>query len=102
MLCALLVSACGGTRVVSGPGELPAPPPGVGFLRISVEPATAELLVDGRFMGQVDGYAEGVVRLPAGPHRVELRKRGFEAWYGLVATGETAVEVRTHLVAEVR
>ncbi len=98
---ALLLVGCGGTRVVSGQGELPPPPPGLGFVRVQVDPPDADLFVDGRFLGRVDGYAQGVVRLPEGPRRLELRKTGFEPWYGLVVVGPGAVTIDTRLVAQV-
>jgi hypothetical protein len=101
LLTALLFVGCGGSRVVSGQGQLPPPPPGVGFVRVQVDPPDADLVVDGRYLGRVDGYAQGVVRLPEGPRRLELRKKGFEPWYGLVVVGPEAVTIDTRLVPEV-
>lgn len=101
LLTALLLVGCGGTQVVSGQGELPPPPPGVGFVRLQVDPPDADLLVDGRYLGRVDGYAQGVVRLPEGQRRLELRRKGFEPWYGLVVVGPEAVTIDARLVAQV-
>ncbi|MCA9561362.1 MAG: hypothetical protein KC583_22590 [Myxococcales bacterium] len=101
LIAGLLLVACGSQRVVSGQGELPPPPPGVGFVRVQVDPPDADLVVDGRYLGRVDGYARGVVRLPEGARRLELRKKGFEPWYGLVVVGPEAATIDTRLVPEV-
>ncbi|RMF98117.1 MAG: PEGA domain-containing protein [Gammaproteobacteria bacterium] len=50
--------------------------PRVGTLRISVEPADAELLVDGRLLGP----ANRELSLPARPHRIEIRRAGYASY----------------------
>ncbi len=94
----LLLFGCGG--VVQRADELPPPPPGYGFLQIVCEPGDVDVFVDGRFSGRLDGYPEGVVRLPAGEHRVRLGKSGYYSWYGVVQAGPSAARVRARLVAE--
>jgi hypothetical protein len=57
-------------------GDLPV---GVGGLRLKVEPTSAEVLVDGYYMGTVDDF-NGVFQkmdLTSGPHHVEIRAPGF-------------------------
>lgn len=51
-----------------------------GYLRLQIEPATAEVYVDGYYVGIADDFAllRGAA-LEAGPHRVEIRAPGFEA-----------------------
>lgn len=77
---------------------LPPPPPGLGFVQITSAPADVEIYVDGAFQGRLDGYPEGVIKLPTGRHRVSLRKRGYYAWHGEVVVGDDASAIRTHLV----
>jgi hypothetical protein len=51
-----------------------------GGLKLKVEPKYAEVYVDGYYVGVVDDY-NGVfqrLNLLAGPHRVELRAKGYE------------------------
>ena len=51
-----------------------------GRVRLKVKPRDAEVYVDGYFAGQVDDF-DGTfqsLRLDGGPHRIEMRKPGFE------------------------
>jgi len=50
--------------------------PRLGEVRVSALPSDAELLVD----GESRGAAVQTLRLPAVPHRVEIRKSGFEPY----------------------
>jgi hypothetical protein len=52
---------------------------GVGQLRLKVKPRDAEVYVDGYYSGVVDDYDGTFQRLTldSGPHRVEIRKPGF-------------------------
>jgi hypothetical protein len=52
----------------------------VGYLRLQVQPATAQVYIDRVFIGSVeDVNASGVGRaLDAGQHRLEIRAGGFE------------------------
>lgn len=64
-----------------------------GSLKLKVKPRGAQVYVDGYFSGIVDDY-DGVLqklKLPAGPHRVELRAEGFQpaTLDVLVVEGET-------------
>jgi hypothetical protein len=100
LLLALALSACGGGAVVQGRGELPPAPPDEGFVRIHCDPAEADIYVDGAFHGRLDGYPEGVLRLPRGTHRLELRQRGHYSYYADIDAGPAPVEIETHLVPE--
>ena len=55
-------------------------PSAVGRLRLRVEPATAQVYVDGFYMGTVDDFngSGQDVSLEAGPHRIEIRAPGYE------------------------
>jgi PEGA domain-containing protein len=55
-------------------------PSEVGRLRLRVEPATAQVYVDGFYMGTVDDFngSGQDVSLEAGPHRIEIRAPGYE------------------------
>jgi hypothetical protein len=51
-----------------------------GSLRLKVRPRDAQVFVDGYYVGIVDEF-DGVfqrLKLPAGPHRIEIRAPGFE------------------------
>ena len=99
-LIAGLMLGCGG-GVIQREGEVPAPPPGTGYLEIECSPKTTELYVDGRFWGVVEGYARHVVQLPEGSHRVELRAPGYYPWYGLIEAGPHLAKIHTHLINSV-
>jgi hypothetical protein len=66
---------------------------GTGNLRLRVQPADAEVYVDGYFVGTVNDFNGMFQRLnvDAGPHRIELRAEGFETveFEVLVTPGET-------------
>ena len=51
-----------------------------GALAIRVQPAGAELLIDGEAWQGSDGTSRLVVQLPPGMHRVEIRKAGSETF----------------------
>jgi hypothetical protein len=51
-----------------------------GSLKLKVKPRDAQVLIDGYYVGVVDEF-DGIfqsLRLPEGPHRVEIRAPGFE------------------------
>jgi len=52
----------------------------VGYLRLNVQPYTAQVFIDGFFVSSVDAFAGGgpARALPAGPHRIEIRADGYE------------------------
>jgi hypothetical protein len=50
-----------------------------GFLFLEVEPASAQILVDGVPLGAVRDFRRFGLSLRVGPHRVELRAPGFDA-----------------------
>jgi hypothetical protein len=54
----------------------PASAEWLGYLRLLVEPDTAQVYVDGFYVGTVAGVGR-LITLEAGPHRVELRAPGY-------------------------
>jgi PEGA domain-containing protein len=58
----------------------PTPSVDSGNLRMLIDPPTAQVFVDGVFVGMVEeaGSPLAGVRLEAGPHRVEFRAPGYE------------------------
>jgi hypothetical protein len=50
-----------------------------GYLRLDVEPASAQVYVDGLYVGTVADLRTGGYPLDAGPHRVEIRADGFDS-----------------------
>jgi len=49
---------------------------GIGILRVSSDPDGAEITVDGKFVGTTPS----TLRLPAGPHDVEVKAKGRRPW----------------------
>ena len=70
-----------GARPEPGPAPSAAPPADSSFgsLVVQVQPADAEILIDGDPWQSV-GAARLVVQLSSGDHRVEVRKNGFETY----------------------
>jgi len=70
----------GGPGFSSEPHEATAGPRDMsGSLYLEVEPTTAQVYVDGFYMGIVDDFGRTGVTLPTGRHRIELRASGYEA-----------------------
>jgi len=63
-----------------------------GQLAIRVQPGDAEVTIDGEAWKGPQGADRLVVHLPAGTHRVEVRKEGFDPFV-------TAVEIKGGEVA---
>ena len=55
-------------------------PVDVGYLRLNVQPFTAQVFVDGFYVSTVETFTSGgpARALPAGPHRVEIRADGYD------------------------
>lgn len=53
----------------------------VGYLRLNVQPYTAQVFVDGFYVSTVETFTSGgpARALPAGPHRVEIRADGYDS-----------------------
>jgi hypothetical protein len=49
-----------------------------GTLVLDVEPSTAQVYVDGFYLGTIDDFERTGVGLPAGRHRLDLRAPGYE------------------------
>jgi hypothetical protein len=58
----------------------PMPPAPTGLLRLSVTPPSAQVFLDSYFVGTgSDIEAQRVLRLDAGPHRLEFRAAGYQS-----------------------
>ena len=79
-------------------GARQAPPPRggqpseFGSLLLRVRPADAEVFVDGEVWKAPEGEDQFVIELAEGPHRIEVRKAGFQTYMTTVRVrrGETA------------
>jgi PEGA domain len=79
------------------PRQLPPPqgrqgqPSDFGSLLLRVRPADADVLIDGEPWTAPQGEDQFVIELTEGPHRVEVRKTGFQAYTSTVRVrrGET-------------
>lgn len=58
----------------------PGAPGRYGGLMIRVQPADAEIVIDGEVWSSPDPRRAFVIQLPVGTHRVEVRKRGFSTY----------------------
>ena len=58
-----------------------------GKLSIHAQPADAEIVIDGDPWGSLEGLEALVIHLPAGRHRIEIRREGYESFV-------TEVEIR--------
>lgn len=93
----VLLVGCGG-GVIQRADKLPQAPPGQGFLEVLVAPKDADIYLGDAYAGRVDGYAQGVLRLPAGTHRVTLSKPGFYSHYAVVEVGQDGARIAVELV----
>jgi hypothetical protein len=107
---ALALAACaGGTAAPPpaakpppvAPAEAAAPSPRASALpatglELAVEPASAEVLVDGETRGVVSDLASGVLGLAPGIYQVSLRAPGYVTWRAEVAVraGREKIDVR--------
>ena len=70
-----------------------------GRLRVECPQPQAAVFVDGKYLGAVRVLADSDIRLPAGPHRVEIRQRGFYARYRSIRIEPGGLALlRIHLV----
>jgi hypothetical protein len=86
-----------GPASMGRPRQLPPPqgrqgqPSDFGSLLLRVRPADAEVLIDGEPWTAPQGEDQFVIELTEGPHRVEVRKNGFQTYASTVRVrrGET-------------
>ena len=69
----LVIGAC-------GPHEARKPPAPSAVLLLRCDQAEAEMWLDSRYLREVQEL-KGGLRLPPGPHRLELRHTGFHSRY---------------------
>jgi hypothetical protein len=73
-------------REETGLTEPPRPPARAmttarfGKLSIHAQPADAEVVIDGDPWGSLEGFEALVIHLPAGRHRIEIRREGYESF----------------------
>jgi len=71
----------------------------IGYVRLFVQPGLAQVLVDGYYIGTVDDL-RGLLRLDAGPHRIELRAPGYRTTtFDMRVMGNDTVSYRSDLEA---
>lgn len=82
----------------AAPAEAVAPAGEVAGLSFAVEPADAEVLIDGRAMGRVAELPrDGTVPLQPGLYQVALRRAGFATWRAEVAVRTGVQPIRVTL-----
>jgi hypothetical protein len=62
------------------------------MLALRVQPMDAQVFIDQELWGSLEGFERLVIHLPAGRHRIEIRKEGFQTFATDVdiRAGETA------------
>ncbi len=100
ILASLGCISCGGSLVQSM-DELPPPPVGEAFLQIRCSIPTAEIMIDGAFKGRLDGYIDGVLKLPEGRHRLTVKAAGHYPHHQIVELGQQAILLEIPLAPEV-
>jgi len=76
------------------PAAPAAPAPGLSF---AVEPADAEIVIDGKPVGRVSDLAGGHLALPPGLYQVSLKRAGYATWRAEVAVRSGAELIRVTL-----
>lgn len=91
-----LVIGCGGKP--PAPKAPPAPPSIAvrGTLALDIEPADAEVEVDGTPRGTASQVR--ALDLAPGPHQIVIKKKGFEIWRGEVALAKKTETIQVRLV----
>jgi hypothetical protein len=72
--------------IVGVPGGQPLSP--FGMLTLHVDPADAQIVLDGEVWLVTENRKELVIHVPSGPHRLEVRKAGYQTF----STGIELVE----------
>lgn len=83
VLIFLLLSGCGGGVIqrIDDPDRLPPAPPSRGFLKLPEGPATAQLYLDGRYIGRFGDYPRRTILLPHGQHQLKIVGKGIAPCY---------------------
>jgi hypothetical protein len=80
------------------PTEQLPPPPSEGRLILSVAPMSAQVFVDGFYVGTVSDFQDRGLWLEAGPRRIELRADGYEtATFDVRINPDQTVDYRREL-----
>jgi len=58
-----------------------------GYVCFEVEPASADVYVDGKFVGRVNQYRQSCLEVPVGNHQIVVVKDGFEKWDQTIYVG---------------
>ena len=73
-----------------------------GLFKLVVQPSSAEVYVDGDFVGKAskyDGYP-GYLQIASGTHRLEFRKDGYQTWQRDVYSSNSVQEIRVTMVRQ--
>jgi len=72
--------------------------PSTGILCLEVVPASAEVYLDGKYLGKANQFtrAQGCLKLEVGPHHLVITKPGFDTYERdiYIGAGEQEVSVR--------
>lgn len=70
-----------------------------GLFAIIADPSSAEVYVDGQFMGKARRFdgSPGYLQIASGTHRLELRKDGYKTWVRDVYSSNAIQEIRVTL-----
>lgn len=102
--CAACATAPPPPPVAAAPAAAVVKPPkpqAAAGLRLVVTPPDAEVNIDGVARGTAAALAArtgGLVALPAGVHRVSVRRDGYQTWRAEVAVGRAVERIEIRLV----
>ncbi len=100
LLASCVLTACGGS-LVQRVDELPPAPVGEAFLQLRCSVPDAEIMIDGGFKGQLDGYIDGVLKLPQGRHRLTVSAKGYYPHHQVIELSDQPLLLEIALAQEV-
>jgi len=71
--------------------------PSVGEVCFQVEPASADVYVDGKFIGRANEFREKCLELATGRHHISLVKSGFVSYEEDIYVGQARQFIKTNL-----
>jgi hypothetical protein len=101
MLVPLFLLACGGLALLGGcyPKSQIYGVENVGGLIFAVNPPDAEVILDGVSQGMASEFTEErYLKVESGPHRLELRKAGFETYTRTIYVSNSLLRIEATLV----
>ncbi len=97
LIALALVLGCGSKHPPPATTTPPPVKPSEGLVTLDVDPADAEVQIDGTARGTASALGGGIT-LSRGVHQIVLSKRGFEVWRGEVEVSGQTEKLQVKLV----